>query len=434
MSLTRIKTLVENYSKLCRFCLTINPDDLSPLFDRMVGKTDIFTINAIVREVLTTLGIQFAQNDAYPNRICGNCRDLLHTIQHFRETAQESIQLLDRARLLKEFPSARFDDDPPVAVIVKENYEIQEPELDVVYEELVGTCKEEDEPETPEVKLDQPDQLESVGPAQDDENINTKIEPEYTEMEWVVLDEGEVESHQEEETTHETVSHQEDVYVDEEYIVDEADQPSETSESSNIQHEQEKEEEVHVEPKEPYTKPPRMCPICGATSTAMKVHMRTHSNVRPFPCDKCEKKFYTNAKLRSHIDSVHIGERKFSCEVCGKAFVLRKTLNAHMLSHAAEKDFVCSICSKGFLFRWALVKHERVHTGERPYECTLDGCGKRFATSSNLKQHQKTNTHYKNPREDVCQHCNKLFQNKYALRAHMKTHEVKVEVVDDAQV
>ncbi|XP_001657961.2 zinc finger protein 79 [Aedes aegypti] len=417
MSISQVKTLVENYSKVCRFCLNMNAANLAPLFDRMAGKMDIITINATIRGVLTTLGIQIAQNDPYPNRICDSCRDLLHSIQHFQETVKKSVQLLDQARLLKEFPNAKFDDDP-VAMVVKEDYEIEEPVLEVAYEELVESQQEE--PEVVEdVKPSSPEQPES--PPQS-ENADAKTEPEYTDMEWVVLDEGEAESHQEE------------VYVDEEYIVEEEEQISVVSEATPTRQET-PEEEISAEKsiKEPYVKSPRMCPICGTTSTAMKVHMRTHTKVRPFACDRCEKKFYTNAKLRSHVESVHIGERKYSCEICGKAFVLRKTLNAHMLSHAAEKDFVCSVCSKGFLFRWALVKHERVHTGERPYVCDLDGCGKRFATSSNLKQHQKTNTHWKNPRDDVCQHCNKSFQNKYALRAHLKTHDVKAGITSETK-
>ncbi|KXJ73418.1 zinc finger protein 79 [Aedes albopictus] len=425
MSVSRIKALVENYTKVCRFCLTMNPTaELAPLFDRIVGKTDIITINATVRGVLTTLGIQIAQNDAYPNRICGNCRDLLHSVQHFQETTRKSIQLLDQARLLKEFPNARFDDDAdPVSMVVKEDYQIEEPVLEVAYEELVVSQKEECETVVEDVKP--PDLEQREEPSMPVEESEAKPDPEYTDMEWVMLDDG-----------GETESHQEDIYVDEEYIVeDEEEQTSEIPMAPAIPPEKSEEEEASAEEsmKEPYVKSPRMCPICGATSTAMKVHMRTHTQVRPFKCEQCERKFYTNAKLRSHVESVHIGERKYSCEICGKAFVLRKTLNAHILSHATEKDYICSICSKGFLFRWALVKHERVHTGEKPYLCDLDGCGKRFATSSNLKQHQKTNTHCKNPREDVCEHCNKTFQSKYALRVHLKTHEVKAGATSEAK-
>lgn len=419
--MSRIKALVENYSKVCRFCLTMNPTaDLAPLFDHIVGKTDIITINATVRGVLTTLGIQIAQNDVYPNRMCGNCRDLLHSVQHFQETVKKSIHLLDQARLLKEFPNARFDDEvDPTSMIVKEDYQIEEPALEVAYEELVISQKDECEA-VEDVKPADPEQQTELSKPVDEHSA--KNDPEYTDMEWVMHDEGgETES-------------QGDIYVDEEYILEEEEIALELPVEPDIQEDKSEEETSAKESmKEPYVKQPRMCPICGATSTAMKVHMRTHSQVRPFTCEQCEKKFYTNAKLRSHVESVHIGERKYSCEMCGKAFVLRKTLNAHMLSHATEKDFICSICSKGFLFRWALVKHERVHTGEKPYLCDLDGCGKRFATSSNLKQHQKTNTHWKNPRGDVCEHCNKSFQNKYALRVHLKTHAGKVGGTSDAK-
>lgn len=179
-------------------------------------------------------------------------------------------------------------------------------------------------------------------------------------------------------------------------------------------------------PKAPRTrKPPtaKICSVCGAKTTAMSVHMRTHTNDRPFACSLCDLKFYTNGKLRCHYDSVHVGERKFSCEICGKSFVLKKNLKAHIMSHSTKREHVCAQCSKSFLFKWSLTAHERIHTGERPYVCTRPDCGKRFVTVSNLIQHQKTTNHLKEAPEEMCPLCGKAFQTKASLKAHhTKTH------------
>lgn len=58
MSLARIKSLVEIYSKVCRFCLQSNSEDLGNIFEQIAGKSDIVTINTTVRSVLALLGIQ----------------------------------------------------------------------------------------------------------------------------------------------------------------------------------------------------------------------------------------------------------------------------------------------------------------------------------------------------------------------------------------
>lgn len=184
-----------------------------------------------------------------------------------------------------------------------------------------------------------------------------------------------------------------------------------------------KKHKPHPGPKKRKPATYHVCPICGTQTTALAVHMRTHSNDRPFACDMCDLKFYTSGKLRCHYDSVHIAERKFSCDICGKAFVLKKNLKAHMLSHSNKREHVCSQCSKSFLFRWSLTAHERIHTGERPYACTWEDCGKRFVTVSNLIQHQKTANHSEVVAVEICSLCLKAFQTQAALKAHRtKTH------------
>lgn len=359
--------------------------------------------------------------------MCRHCREQLFAIHSFREESLRSIQLLDKARLLKEFPNVTFDGVLEEECVIEgtEDFKSEHSTLnerEEEGEENIEVLEEETEDEKlPFAVLPEEETVLNYGT----EEIIKKEEPDLAQQavderggaEWIMFEEIEITDEQEE--------NMETIYLEEEQDSEqELDQISDSSDT--IQSESPEEQNICVEADKfvkdtPPT--PKNCPTCGVTSTAMVVHMRTHTKIRPFECELCANKFYTSNKLRSHIQAVHYKNKCFGCEICGKAFGLKKTLNAHMMSHLSEKSHVCTICSKSFLFRWALTKHERTHTGERPYVCTLDGCGKSFVSSSNLRQHQKTSAHWKKPLEDVCTECDKVFQSKYALRAHQKIHE-----------
>ncbi|XP_058835298.1 zinc finger protein 180-like [Topomyia yanbarensis] len=453
MSEFLFKSLVENNFRVCRFCLQSNEKELCDIYENIFGKTNLVSINTTVRNVLALLDIQVTQNDTYPNFICRRCRDLLFSIQQFRETVQKSAQHLAQAKLLKEFPNVKFVDSLDSTQeqdMVKTELELEEEsvsaeqveDVEITVEEILVENEKDSDQETEISRSFQEEQnkaaiqltiealtdenekdtvqgMENNQSVQDEQSMASDeiVKNEYIQTEWIVYEQIDIPPEQEE-------------YTETLYLEDE----SQHEEGSPIDYKSaamfldiQKDDEQHA-PKansKRHCSAPKICPICGTTSTAMVVHMRTHSKLRPFACHSCSKSFYTSNKLRCHIQSAHISERSFQCEICEKAFKLKKTLNAHMMSHLSEKSYACSLCQKSFLFRWALAKHQRTHTGEKPFVCTLDGCGKSFVSSSNLRQHQKTSAHLRQPRKDACDECGKLFQSKYALRAHRKVHELK---------
>ena len=76
------------------------------------------------------------------------------------------------------------------------------------------------------------------------------------------------------------------------------------------------------------------------------------------------------------------------CDVCEKLFVSPSHLAVHMRTHTNEKPYECDVCERCFRQSQHLKVHMRIHTNERPYEC--DVCEKRYRQLSGLKYHKRT--------------------------------------------
>ncbi|XP_072049360.1 uncharacterized protein [Amphiura filiformis] len=105
------------------------------------------------------------------------------------------------------------------------------------------------------------------------------------------------------------------------------------------------------------------CEICGLkvnTITKLTAHTAKHTNLTPYPCQKCHRTFTTKARMRTHIKAKHnpLARFKITCRYCGKALKDIQTRNEHAkIVHLREKSHTCSLCSKRYVSRTTMVIH-----------------------------------------------------------------------------
>ena len=175
-----------------------------------------------------------------------------------------------------------------------------------------------------------------------------------------------------------------------------------------------------IQKKERFKKEMRSCEVCGKVCKgreSYRLHSLRHtSKERNFQCDKCPKKFKTNADVQNHIKRAHehiyepqhcptcgetfkfhsslakhqydvhgIGELKL-CPHCGFKCLTATRLKKHMINHNVP-TLKCSFCEKMFKENKNLEYHERLHRGEKPYTCSI--CGAGFASQGGFGQHMR---------------------------------------------
>ncbi|KAF2902112.1 hypothetical protein ILUMI_04075 [Ignelater luminosus] len=161
-----------------------------------------------------------------------------------------------------------------------------------------------------------------------------------------------------------------------------------------------------------------ICETCGkrfSSQTAMRVHMRSHSDERLYPCKLCNYAGRTASAIYVHM-STHANDLCV-CEVCSKTFKSNRNLNDHLRRvHSKIKKHHCTYCDKKFVDKYMLRVHIRCHTGVRPYQCTV--CEKAFIRSDGLREHMTT--HGQRTLYD-CRDCGKKFTSKRGVTRHTCT-------------
>ncbi|KAK7068852.1 hypothetical protein SK128_000745 [Halocaridina rubra] len=164
---------------------------------------------------------------------------------------------------------------------------------------------------------------------------------------------------------------------------------------------------------------PYLCNMCGmqfAQKGALMFHIRTHISDRPFLCVECGQRFVEKEQLNEH-KRIHIEIKLQKCSVCNKNFNRKRDLEGHMRTHSGEKPYACSLCDKQFAQRGSLIAHLRSHTDEK-FKC--EKCGKQFGENKNLKKHA---LRCRNKALFECPMCKEQYFDLQKVKLHLKEHE-----------
>ncbi|XP_017668479.1 PREDICTED: zinc finger protein 420-like [Lepidothrix coronata] len=203
-----------------------------------------------------------------------------------------------------------------------------------------------------------------------------------------------------------------------------------------------------------------MCQHCSYATDVQnnfRLHLKIHTDERPFVCKDCNKTFKTSNRLQKHSllhvkneqklgsclyvekclenlelhREIHGGtcpERDFgssegsnSSLLGSKVFGVRPDVQRDskndLLAQSQPSFYQCAECRYNTYSLSNLELHIRTHTGEKPYSCTV--CQMKFRTSSHLKRHRVT--HF-NTEHFKCRNCDYSTNQWLALKRHLASH------------
>lgn len=147
----------------------------------------------------------------------------------------------------------------------------------------------------------------------------------------------------------------------------------------------------------------------------MKAHVVIHSNLQPFHCEICDRRFNLLNNLKRHM-LVHTGERPYSCNFCSRSFTQKGALKLHQMSTNCRE-------------RMQSTNPNEVILNNQHYECNI--CGREFKMFHWLKSHQKK--HEQQNTSNSCDICGRFkFHNRVnplillfsAFTALLQTREI----------
>ena len=86
-------------------------------------------------------------------------------------------------------------------------------------------------------------------------------------------------------------------------------------------------------------------------------------------CPDCGQILSSSRLLRAHRNAVHLKMRSHLCNYCGYNTTSQSNLRIHLRRHTEEKPFSCDSCDYRTSDHNSLRRHKMKHTGEKQYKC-----------------------------------------------------------------
>ncbi|KAJ8732520.1 hypothetical protein PYW07_015119 [Mythimna separata] len=149
-------------------------------------------------------------------------------------------------------------------------------------------------------------------------------------------------------------------------------------------------------------------------------HFRRVHEVSSFYCKKCDAVFKTFREKRRHTINAH-PSKKSTCEECGKIFQSMSQLKGHMKRVHQRETTDCPVCKKKIRKSY-FDKHMKTHNDTRMDSAYCVECGKMFKSEKSYAFHLKTSLKHNSVEKfgNKCDHCDKYFHTKSALRDHLE--------------
>ncbi|VEN62668.1 unnamed protein product [Callosobruchus maculatus] len=136
-------------------------------------------------------------------------------------------------------------------------------------------------------------------------------------------------------------------------------------------------------------------------------------------CPYCRQRFTTRKIVMLHLRT-HTDERPFKCDICGKAFRQMSSLSTHLVTHSKEKAYICKDCGGEYTTASSLKRHIRkMHNMQRSIKCAH--CSLTFHNVKAVQEH-RTTAHVNKLYKRYCSLCNEYFFSKINYSAHTKMH------------
>ncbi|XP_035751011.1 zinc finger protein 91 [Egretta garzetta] len=201
------------------------------------------------------------------------------------------------------------------------------------------------------------------------------------------------------------------------------------------------------------------CSYATTVSSDFKLHLKIHTDERPFVCKECHKTFKTSNHLQKHslvhvkngyefghclyVDrclenlelhhEMRVGvcpEKDFcssegsnsvhsllGSDICGAQPDVQRGKENDLLAQSQPQFYQCAECEYTTYILSNLELHVRTHTGEKPYSCSV--CQKTFRTSSHLKRHRVMHFSMEHLK---CRNCDYSTNKWLSLKQHLASH------------